>query len=228
MKRPEIWLLGTVLLIAGLLLVFASIAAEVFAGDSTAFDRAILLSLRSASDISDPIGPAWVEEAARDVTSLGSVIVVFMLAGAYAGYLLFARRRGQAMLMLVSVAGGLALNDLLKFIFDRPRPDLVLHSARVFTSSFPSGHAALSSVTYLTMGALFAHHAPSASVRVYVMSVAILFVSLVGASRVYLGLHYPTDVLAGWCLGSAWGLACWLVARRLEHRGADRAGRQSH
>jgi undecaprenyl-diphosphatase len=104
----------------------------------------------------------------------------------------------------------------------------VLHSARVFTSSFPSGHAALSSVTYLTMGALFARHAPSSSVRVYVMSVAILFVILVGASRVYLGLHYPTDVLAGWCLGSAWALTCWVVARRLEHRGANRAGRQSH
>src|SRR5690348_16003309 len=125
MKRPEIWLLGTVLLIAGLLLVFTSIAAEVFAGDSSAFDRAILLSLRSASDVSNPIGLAWVEEAARDVTSLGSVLVVFMLAGAYAGYLLFARRRAQAMLMLVSVAGGLALNDILKFLFDRPRPDLV-------------------------------------------------------------------------------------------------------
>jgi undecaprenyl-diphosphatase len=228
MKRPEIWLLGTVLLIAGLLLVFASIAQTVFAGDSTAFDRAIILSLRSASDISDPIGPAWIEEAARDVTSLGSVIVVFMLAGAYAGYLLFARRRAQAMLMLVSVAGGLALNDLLKFIFDRPRPELVLHSARVFTSSFPSGHAALSSVAYLTMAALFTNHAPSRSLRIYVMSVAILFALLVGASRVYLGLHYPTDVLAGWCIGSAWALTCWMVARRLEYRGANHAERQSH
>jgi len=218
MKRPEIWLLGTVLLIAGLLLVFSGIAAEVLRGASTGFDRAVILSLRNPSDISDPIGPAWVEEAARDVTSLGSVIVVFMLSGAYIGYLLLAGTRGKALLMLVSVGGGLALNDLLKFIFDRPRPELVLHSAQVFTSSFPSGHAALSSVTYLTMAALVTQHAPSASLRIYVMAVAILFVLVVGASRVYLGLHYPTDVLAGWCIGSAWALTCWVAAQRLKHR----------
>ena len=95
MKRPEIWLLGTVLLIAGLLLVFSGIAAEVLRGASTGFDRAVILSLRNPSDISDPIGPAWVEEAARDVTSLGSVIVVFMLSGAYIGYLLLAGTRGR-------------------------------------------------------------------------------------------------------------------------------------
>ena len=227
MKRPEIWLLGTVLLIAALLLVFSGIAEEVSKGASAAFDRAVLLSLRNPSNIADPIGPAWVEEAARDVTSLGSVIVVFMLSGAYIGYLLLAGRRAPALLMLVSVSGGLALNNLLKFAFDRPRPELVLHSAQVFTSSFPSGHAALSSVTYLTMAALVTHHAPSPAMRIYVMAVAIFFVLVVGASRVYLGLHYPTDVLAGWCIGSAWALTCWVAAKQLEHRRADRTTRHA-
>jgi undecaprenyl-diphosphatase len=225
MRQPELWLLGTVLLIVALLLIFIFIAKEIFEGDTAAFDRNTILAFRTAGNIADPIGPSWVEEAARDITALGSIIIVVILSGAVIGYLLLLRKRGPALLLLISVAGGTALNNLLKFLFDRPRPDLVLHAAQVFTSSFPSGHAAVSAVVYLTLGALLARDAPSVAVRVYVMAVAIFLVFLIGVSRVFLGLHYPTDVLAGWSIGSAWALTCWLVANRLQRAHADTAYR---
>jgi undecaprenyl-diphosphatase len=225
MRQPEIWLLGGLLAIAALLLIFIFIAQDVVEGEAAGFDRSVILAFRSAGNISDPIGPPWVEEAARDITALGSIIVVVILSGAVIGYLLLLRRRGPALLMLISVAGGTALNDLLKYVFDRPRPDLVLHSAQVFTSSFPSGHAAVSAVVYLTLGALLARDAPSAAVKIYVMAVAIFVVFLVGVSRIFLGVHYPTDVLAGWCIGSAWALTCWLAMERLRLGRADRIRR---
>src|SRR6266404_22194 len=179
MRRPELWLLGTVLLIAALLLIFIFIAEEIFEGDAAAFDRNAILAFRTAGNIADPIGPPWMEEAARDITALGSIIVVVILSGAVIGYLLLLGNRGAALLMLISVAGGTALNDLLKYFFDRPRPDLALHSAQVFTSSFPSGHAAVSAVVYLTLGALLARDAPSVAVRMYVMAVAVFLVLLI-------------------------------------------------
>jgi len=215
MKRPGPRVLWPILPIAALLLLFAAIAWTVFEADSGALDRAAILTLRN---MADRMGPEWVQDSARNVTSLGSVIVVCILAGAYTGYLLLSGQRRSAILMLVSVIGGLVLNDLLKAIFDRPRPDLALPSVQVFTSSFPSGHAALSSVAYLSMGSLFARDTPNAIVKAYVMATAILLVFLIGMSRVYLGVHYPTDVLAGWCIGSAWALTCWLVAEEGERR----------
>src|SRR5580704_1522631 len=151
MQQPELWLLGTLFLIAALLLIFIFIAQDVFEGETMAFDRGVILAFRSAANISDPIGPPWVEEAARDITALGSIIVVAILSGAVIFYLLLLGKRGPALLMLISVAGGSALNDTLKYMFDRPRPDLVLHAAQVFTSGFPSGHAAVSAVVYLTL-----------------------------------------------------------------------------
>jgi undecaprenyl-diphosphatase len=225
MRQPEIWLLGALLLIAGLLLIFLFIAQDVFEGETAAFDRGAILAFRSAANASESVGPPWVEEAARDITALGSILVVVILSGAVAGYLLLLGKRGSALLLLISVAGGTALNDLLKYIFDRPRPDLVLHDAQVFTSSFPSGHAAVSAVVYLTLGALLARDAPSIAVKIYVMAVAIFLVFLIGVSRVFLGVHYPTDVLAGWCIGSAWALTCWLAADRLQHRHAAKTRR---
>src|SRR5712671_2008086 len=112
MRQPEIWLLGGLLAIAALLLIFIFIAQDVVEGETAGFDRSVILAFRSAGDISDPIGPPWVEAAARDITALGSIIVVVILSGAVIGYLLLVRRRGPALLMVISVAGGTSLNDL--------------------------------------------------------------------------------------------------------------------
>ena len=201
--------------LAALLLVFAAIAWAVAEGRTVALDREIILGLRN---MAGPLGPAWLDETARNVTSLGSVIVVCLLAGGLVGYLLLSGERSSAILILVCVLGGLALNEFLKMIFDRPRPDLALPSMRVFSSSFPSGHAVLSCVSYLIIGALVARRAPTARIRAYVMAVAIFFVLLIGTTRVYLGVHYPSDVLAGWSVGGAWVLFCWQLAQHIEGR----------
>ena len=215
MKRPACELSWPLFLIAALLLLFAGIAWTVFRGYSRALDVGGILALRS---LLDSLGPAWMGETARDVTSLGSVVVVCLLGAPFIGYLLISGRRGSAILMLVAVIGGLVLNDVLKIIFDRPRPDLSLPSIRVFTSGFPSGHAALSMVAYFIMASLLAQDARSALLKRYIMATAALLVLLIGMSRVYLGVHYPTDVVAGWCVGASWALICWLGEKAIEHR----------
>jgi undecaprenyl-diphosphatase len=191
----------------------------VIEGETRAMDRGLLLALRDPADPSDPIGPRWLEEVARDVTALGSTAILTFATAAVAGYLVLSRRRAAALLVLVAVAGGTLLSTLLKLGFERPRPDLVPHAVEVYTASFPSGHAMLSAVTWLTLGALLMRVEPRRRVKAYVLAMAVLTTLLVGASRIYLGVHWPTDVLAGWCIGAAWALICWLAALWLQRRG---------
>jgi undecaprenyl-diphosphatase len=212
--QSETWLLVAVLAVGALLLVFGLIAGEVLEGEPLAFDRVILLAFRKSGDPAQPIGPAWLAEMMRDVTALGSFAVLTIVVATVVGYLLLTGQRAAAALLLVSVLGGVLLNNVLKLGFARPRPDLVAPAARVFTLSFPSGHATLSAVTYLTLGALLTRLNPSHRLRIYFMAVGILLTLLVGISRIYLGVHYPTDVLAGWCIGAAWALTCWTLMTR--------------
>jgi undecaprenyl-diphosphatase len=208
-----------VLTIAGLLFAFGFIAQEVAKGKTLAFDRAVMLALRSSADPSVPIGPAWLPEAARDVTSLGSIIVLVIITLAVVGYLFLAGKSAVAWLMLIAVVGGIALSDLLKFAFARARPDVVPPLARVFTTSFPSGHATLSAITYLTIAAVLAPSQPSSTISVYFMSLAVFLTVLISISRIYLGVHYPTDVLGGWCIGAAWAMGCWAIMTYLQSVG---------
>ena len=208
-----------ILTIAGLLFAFGFIAQEMAKGKTLAFDRAVMLALRSSADPSVPIGPAWLPEAARDVTSLGSIVVLVIVTLAAVGYLFLAGKSAVAWLMLIAVVGGIALSDLLKFAFARARPDVVTPLARVFTTSFPSGHATLSAITYLTIGAILARSQPSSPISLYFMSLAVFLTVLVGVSRIYLGVHYPTDVLAGWCIGAAWAMGCWAIMTYLQSVG---------
>jgi undecaprenyl-diphosphatase len=129
--------------------------------------------------------------------------------------------------MLGAVLGGVAINNLLKYAFARPRPDFVTHAARVFTTSFPSGHATLSAITYLTMGALLARIHHSLAIRIYLMSVAVFLILLIGMSRIYLGVHYPTDVLGGWCIGAAWAMGWWVLMAWLQNKGQVESPDQS-
>ncbi len=219
-KRRSAGALAILLLIAGALLAFAELAGEVVEGDTRAFDESLLLALRSPADTADPIGPRWVEVAMRDLTSLGGTAVLTAVTLATLGYLLLAGKRATAVLVAVAVLGGSLLSALLKSGFERPRPDLVAHLVEVSSQSFPSGHAMLSAVTWLTLGTLLATVQPTRRLKAYVLGVGISITLLVGASRVYLGVHWPTDVLAGWCVGTAWALLCWLVAGRLQRRAA--------
>ena len=201
--HAEARLLISVFAIGGLLLTFGLITNEVIEGSTSAFDRYVILSFRSAADSAEPIGPPWVKELARDITALGSLAVLGILSLAVVGYLLLTRQRAVACLVLAAVLGGIALNSLLKLGFARSRPDFIVPLAKVFTASFPSGHATSSAITYLTLAALLARTTPSRRLGIYFIVVAAALTVLVGVSRVYLGVHYPTDIFAGWCIGSA-------------------------
>jgi undecaprenyl-diphosphatase len=213
-----------ILAIACLLFAFGVIAQNVSAGTSLAFDQKVVLALRDPGNPSAPVGPAWAQEAARDLTSLGSIIVLLIMTFAVAIYLFLARKYAAAWLLLAAVFGGMAMNDLLKLAFARPRPDHVYQAARVFTSSFPSAHAELSAITYLTMAALLAQSQSSFKIGLYFIALAILLTISIGVSRVYLGVHYPTDVLGGWCIGAAWALACWVLMTWLQRGGRIERG----
>jgi undecaprenyl-diphosphatase len=208
------------------LFVFIAIAGEVLEGDTLKFDRSLLLALRASGDPGDPLGPAWVEEMFRDFTALGGVGVLTLVTLASVGYLWLLGLRRAALFVLFAILGGLLLSLALKSGFDRPRPDLVSHGSLVYTSSFPSGHSMLSAVVYLTGGALLAVVHSARRVRVYLIACSVLVTLLVGVSRVYLGVHWPSDVLAGWAAGAAWAAACWLVAQWVQERGriAEGAG----
>jgi undecaprenyl-diphosphatase len=226
-SRAETRLFASILTIASLLLAFGLLAEEVIEGETLPFDRKLMLALREAGNPGVPIGPPWLQEAARDISALGSMIVLGILLLAVVGYLLLTRRRAAAWLMLGAVSSGVALNDLLNLSFARPRPDLVAPAVRVFTASFPSGHATQSAITYLTLGALLARTHSEIPVRIYFMTLAGLLTVLVGLSRIYLGVHYPTDVLAGWCIGTVWAMGCWVLMTGLQGRGQVEPPEQS-
>lgn len=208
LARREIVPIAIFLGIALPLLAFIEIADEVGEGEARWFDESLLLALRT-SDPADPIGPRWFETAIMDITALGGFAVLALVTLLAVGYLLAIKRWGDALMLLAATLGGTAISEGLKMGFNRPRPDLVAHVVETTSMSFPSGHAMLSAVTYLTIGALIAHTQESRQLRGYVLGAAILLTLLIGASRVYLGVHWPTDVLAGWCLGAAWALVCW-------------------
>jgi len=214
--RAEIWILVSLAVSAALILGFVGIADEVLEGETQDIDMAVLQALRAADGT--PLGPGWINEAMRDLTALGSFSVLGLMVIAVLGYLLLTGKRVMALLVLVSVIGGTLVSSVLKELFSRPRPSLE-HAAEVFTASFPSGHALISTVTYLTLGALLARVQASARLRVYIIGIAVLLALVIGLSRLYLGVHYPTDVLAGWCLGAAWAGLCLAVAAWLQRRG---------
>lgn len=209
----------SLLAIATLLFVFGFVALDVATRKPSSFDHYIIFALRKSAKRPLPIGPPWLQEAARDMTSLGSITVLLMITFAVVGYLFLANKPGVAWLMLIAVLGGLALNNLLKFVFARPRPDIVSHAPRVFTTSFPSGHATLSAITYLTIAALLARAYPSPILDLYFILLAALLTVLIGVSRIYLGVHFPTDILGGWCIGTAWAIGCWVLMAWLQQRG---------
>jgi undecaprenyl-diphosphatase len=207
--------IAAVILVLGTL-AFLGIAEEVAEGDTLHLDERILMAMRVPGDRQQPIGP---DEAFRDFTGLGGVGVLGLVTLATLGYLWLRGRRRAALYVLLAIGGGLLIGLALKAGFHRPRPDLISHGSVVATASFPSGHTMLSAIVYLTAGAMLALVHEGRAVRIYLIGCALLFTVLVGVSRVYLGVHWPTDVLAGWAGGAAWAALCWVVARRLQVHG---------
>jgi undecaprenyl-diphosphatase len=201
------------------LTVFSKTAGEMLEGDLREFDDSVLRMLRSPDDPSVPIGPTWLVQAAIDVTALGGTTVLALFLVIVVGYLALEHRYDAMVLVVIATAGGGLLGEGLKWWFARARPAIVPHLVNVGSASFPSGHSMLALVTYLTLGALLARFIPRRRSRTYCVTVSLVLALLVGLSRIYLGVHYPTDVLAGWSAGLAWALLCWLVARYLQYRG---------
>lgn len=198
--------------------VFIATASAVNAGWTADVDRMLFLSLRDGSDIGDPIGPLWFEETAAEITALGGYPALILIAGLVVGALVLLRRFGAALFLMLSLIGGTILSSGLKQLFSRPRPDLVDHLDRTFTLSFPSGHATMSMLALLTLAAIASRFVPSRSFRVYAVLSAIIVSMLIGISRVYLGVHWPSDVVAGWALGIGWAGTTWLAADAITQR----------
>lgn len=207
---------------------FLEIADEVAEDEAKRIDEAILLSLREPGDTADPLGPIWLEEAARDITALGSFAVLLIVTAVTAAWLVVTNKRSGAVLFLCAVLTGVALSTLLKGAYARERPDLVAHQMHAFTASFPSGHSLLSALIYLSVGALFASTQPKLAVKAFILLFSVAIAGLVGISRIYLGVHWPTDVLAGWCAGAAWAILWGLIALRfLPRRETETSGMEA-
>jgi undecaprenyl-diphosphatase len=201
-------LLIALLLLGGALFAFFRLASEVSEGDTMAFDRFILVGLRMPDNPAVPRGPAWLPEAMTDLTAFGSPTGLLLIGGLVIGYLLLSGKVRTALFILAATAGGGLLGSLLKLVYARPRPTLVPHLADVASASFPSGHATDSAIVYLTLAALLARTVETRALRLYIIGAAILLTLLIGSSRVYLGVHWPSDVVAGWTFGAAWAFAC--------------------
>jgi undecaprenyl-diphosphatase len=218
--RHELSVLLAMTATATAVFVFVRLADAVGEGDTLPFDQWAVRAMRQPDNPLTPIGPPWLANVARDVTALGGAAVLTLITIAVLGFLWLRRMYGAMWLVVAATLGGLIVSTALKQWFERPRPDVVPHLSPTYTSSFPSGHSLLSATVFLTLGALLGRFVQEFRLKAYFLIVALTLTFLVGLSRVFLGVHWPTDVLAGWCAGLAWATLCWLVARFLQHRGS--------
>ena len=230
-RRQEVWrwmtelpILLALFAVVGGVWLFAEVTDEVVEAETQDFDHAILRAMRDSEDPSDPWGPGWLEGAAKDLTAMGNYAPMFVVLFSTVAYFLLMRQWGRAVLVSATVLLGFALTHLLKAFIGRERPEIVPHLVDVTTKSFPSGHAMMSAVMYLTIGALLAQAEDRLRAKLYIMGLAIALTLAIGATRVYLGVHYPTDVLAGWSLGTAWAALMWLAAWAVHRRRRGRDG----
>ena len=186
------------------------------AGYTASIDERIILLFRNPDNLSDPIGAKWLEEMMRDITALGGVGLLVFISFTVLIFLLIERYHRVALIFFIFIASGILLSFALKHGFSRPRPDIVAHGSYVYTSSFPSGHAMMSSLIYLSIAGMLSHLSFRRRIKTYFFVVALILTIAIGISRVYLGVHYFTDVIGGWVLGSGWALLCYFVFRHLK------------
>jgi undecaprenyl-diphosphatase len=210
--RAELGALAALLIATVGLLGFFELADEMMENEGHGMDALVLAYLRPSANPHDAIGPRWFEHAVAELTTLGGVTNLTVIVLIALLFLLLQRRFASALLVTLAVGGGVAMSETIKTLLGRDRPPLIYRAVETSNASFPSGHAMLSTITFLTLGALLAQVMPQKRLKVFVFAVAVLLAGIVGASRVYLGVHWTTDVLAGWSLGAAWAMICWLLA----------------
>lgn len=210
-KKTEVF--GLIMMLTGLA-VFTALAAQLGTPSVQRFDETVVRSLRNAEDLAQPIGPAWFKELARDFTALGGYGILSTITLLVTTFLHLERRPARAHFVVVAIVAGYSLSMTLKALIARPRPDIVPWLSHVHSSSFPSGHSMMSAVVYLSLGLMLSDLTSRRLVKTFVVVAPLTISALVGLSRVYMGVHYPTDVVAGWWLGISWSLACWLAIRR--------------
>ena len=218
LARTELAALGALLIIGLGAATFLDLAADMREGDGQAFDQAVLSWLRPYADPTRPWGPWWLKEAADDLTSLGGISVLGLFATVVVLFLVIEKKRLSAVLLVLGLIGGVLLSEGLKAVFQRERPPVAYQAVETINASFPSGHALLSAVFYLSLGVMLSRAFPRRRLKAYVLGVAIAMTVLVGVTRVYLGAHWATDVFAGWSVGAAWAMALWLVSYAVERR----------
>ena len=218
LRADGLRVLGMLLAVLGCTLFFIALSDEVRERETQDFDERVLLALRQPDNVAVPRGPRWLARAASDLTALGGAPVLALVTLAVCGFLALVRHWRSLALVLGATLGGTALNGALKSLFARPRPTVVPHLTEVLAESFPSGHAMLSAIVYLTLGALLAQLTEHRRLKLYVLGCALLLSFVIGLTRVYLGVHYPTDVLGGWVAGLAWALLVALVAQAAKRR----------
>ena len=214
----EIAMLVTALVafVCGYLVI--ELADEVKEGSTQTIDEWVLRSLRRDDGPAVRVGPAWLREAGLDLTALGSPVVLLLVVIAAVGFMCLRRRYGLVMFTILTTLSGWAATGLLKYWIGRDRPTIVPHLREVSTPSFPSGHAMVSAIVYLTLGTLLMQAVAGRAAKLYCLIMAMLLTMLVGISRIYLGVHYPTDVLAGWIAGVGWALSCWTIIQYSRRR----------
>ena len=194
--------------------VFGILALLVSSETTQAFDDSVITALRQPGDEGLPVGPLWFVELARDFTALGGYGVLLTLTVLVTTFLILERKSHRAGFALVTIVGGYLLSMTLKHLVGRPRPDMVPWLSFPHSSSFPSGHSMMSAIVYLTMGLMLSEMASHRRVKVFLAVSPLAIAAAVGFSRVYMGVHYVTDVAAGWSAGICWALLCWLIVRR--------------
>jgi undecaprenyl-diphosphatase len=218
LRRFETRVLLAFLLAALALYNFFELGGDMIEGDTVAFDRRVMLAMRNPADVSDPIGSHSIEEAVRDITALGGFTLVTLVTVVGLLLFLFHKKWLHAGVLAVTVLLAWASSEGSKLLYGRARPDLVPHGVYVYSGSFPSGHSTLAAATFLTLAALISSLEPHRRTKAVVYVLALAILAAVGASRVYLGVHWPSDVLAGWCLGGSWALGAWIALRVLVSR----------